>query len=244
MSEAAGEARRTMRVAALGDLHVGEAQKHPFRDLFSEIAQNADVLALCGDLTNLGAVKEAEILAEDLSGCAIPKVGVLGNHDYECNCAEKVAEILREAGLVLLEGQATEIDGVSFVGAKGFAGGFGRYLLSSFGEAATKAFVAEGIQEALRLENAMRSAKSHRVLVILHYAPVMETVEGEPREIFPFLGSSRLAETIDRFPINAIVHGHAHHGAFEGRTPGGIPVFNCAFGLPKPGGRPYHVLEL
>ncbi len=233
-----------LRVATIGDLHIGEGQKHPMRDLFTEIAQSADVLALCGDLTNLGAVKEAEILAEDLSACAIPKVGVLGNHDYECNCVEKVSEVLREAGLCLLEGQATEIDGVSFVGAKGFAGGFGRYLLGSFGEAATKAFVAEGVQEALRLENAMRNAKSDRVLVILHYAPIIETVQGEPQEIFPFLGSSRLAETIDRFPVNAIVHGHAHHGSFEGRTPGGIPVYNVAHQIPKPGGRPYHILEL
>lgn len=237
-----GEAR--LRVAALGDLHVGESQKHPFRELFTEISQHADVMALCGDLTNVGAVKEAEILAEDLSACPIRKVGVLGNHDYECNCAEKIREILQEAGLILLEGQTTEIDGVSFVGAKGFAGGYGRHLLGSFGEAATKAFVAEGVQEALRLENALRSAKSHRVLVILHYAPSLETVLGEPPEIYAFLGSSRLSEAIDRFPVSAIVHGHAHHGTFEGRTPGGIPVFNCAFHLGKPGGRPYHVLEL
>lgn len=238
-----GEAAR-LRVAALADLHVGDTEKHPYRELFAEIAQSADVLALCGDLTNLGAVKEAEILAEDLAACPIPKVGVLGNHDYECNCVETVSEILREAGLHLLEGQSAEIGGVSFVGAKGFAGGFGRHLLSSFGEAATKAFVAEGIQEALRLENAMRSAKSHRVLVVLHYAPIVETVQGEPHEIFPFLGSSRLAETIDRFPVNAIVHGHAHHGTFEGRTPGGIPVYNVARQIPKPGGRPYHILDL
>ena len=239
---AEGNAR--LRVAAIADLHAADGHKHPFRDLFTEIAQNADVLALAGDLTNLGTVKEAEILAEDLASCSIPKVGILGNHDYECNCAEKVVEILQEAGLVLLESQGAEIDGVSFVGAKGFAGGFGRYLLSSFGEAATKAFVAEGVQEALRLENAMRNAKSDRVLVVLHYAPVIDTIQGEPPEIFPFLGSSRLAETIDRFPVNAIIHGHAHHGSFEGRTPGGIPVFNVAQQIPKPGGRPYHILEL
>lgn len=233
-----------LRVACLADIHVGDTQKHPYRELFNEIAQNADVLALAGDLTNLGAVKEAEVLAEDLSACSIPKVGVLGNHDYQCDCVEKVGEVLRQAGLCLLEGQATEIDGVSFVGAKGFAGGFGRYLLSSFGEAATKAFVAEGVQEALRLENAMRSAKSDRVLVILHYAPIADTIRGEPPEIAPFLGSSRLAETIDRFPVNAIIHGHAHHGTFEGRTPGGIPVYNVAVHIPKPAGRPYHILEL
>jgi Icc-related predicted phosphoesterase len=233
-----------LRVAALGDLHASDSQKHAFRELFGEIAQNADVMALAGDLTNLGSVKEAEALAEDLAACPIPKVGVLGNHDYECDCVEAVSEILRQAGLELLEGQATEIQGVSFVGAKGFAGGFGRYLLGSFGEAATKAFVAEGVQEALRLENAMRSAKSHRVLVILHYAPIVDTTRGEPPEISCFLGSSRLAETVDRFPVNAIVHGHAHHGSFEGRTPAGIPVYNVAFHIPKPGGRPYHVLEL
>jgi Icc-related predicted phosphoesterase len=233
-----------LRIAALGDLHVGESQKHPYRELFNEISQTADVLALCGDLTNVGAMKEAEILAEDLSGCAIPKVGVLGNHDYECNCAERVAQILREAGLCLLESQGTAIDGVSFVGAKGFAGGFGRYMLASFGEAATKAFVAESVQEALKLENAIRKAETNRVLVILHYAPSVETVQGEPLEIYPFLGSSRLSETIDRFPVSAIVHGHAHHGVFEGKTPRGIPVYNCAIGIPKPSGRPYHLLEL
>ena len=233
-----------MRVAALADIHVGEGQKHPYRELFSEIAQNADVMVLAGDLTNLGTVREAEILAEDLSACPIPKVGVLGNHDYECNCVETISGIFREAGLCLLEGQAAEIDGVSFVGAKGFAGGFGRYLLGSFGESAVKAFVSEGLQEALKLENALRSAKSHRALVVLHYAPSVDTVRGEPPEIFPFLGSSRLGETIDRFPVNAIVHGHAHHGTFEGRTPGGIPVYNVAVQLPKPGGRPYHILEL
>lgn len=240
MAEGAGGAR----VAALGDLHVGELERHPHRELFTEIAQNADVLALCGDLTNSGAVREAEILAEDLSGCAIPVVGVLGNHDFECNCVDKVREILQQAGLTLLDGQTAEIGGISFIGAKGFAGGYGRYMLTSFGEAATKAFVSESVQEALKLENALRSAKSRRALVILHYAPCADTVQGEPPEIMCFLGSSRLAETVDRFPATAIVHGHAHHGSFEGRTPAGIPVYNCAFNIPKPGGRPYHVLEI
>jgi len=239
----AEEAAR-LRVAALADLHVGETGRHPYRELFTEIAQNADVLALCGDLTNTGMVKEAEILAEDLAGCAIPVVGVLGNHDYECDCVDKVREILQQAGLTVLDGQTAEIQGVSFIGAKGFAGGYGRFMLTSFGEAATKAFVTESVQEALKLENALRNAKSHRALVVLHYAPILETVLGEPPEIMCFLGSSRLAEVIDRFPATAIIHGHAHHGTFEGRTPGGVPVYNCAFGLAKPGGRPYHMLEL
>jgi Icc-related predicted phosphoesterase len=238
------EAGERLRVAAVGDLHAGDARRPPLRELFAEISQNADVMALCGDLTNSGAVKEAEMLAADLSAASIPKVGVLGNHDYECECAEKVTEILTQAGLTLLEGHTTEIDGVSFIGTKGFAGGYGRHMLASFGEAATKAFVAESVREALSLENALRNAKSDRALVILHYAPIVETVTGEPLEIYPFLGSSRLAETIDRFPASAIVHGHAHHGSFEGRTPKGIPVYNVAFDLPKPGGRPYHIIEL
>jgi Icc-related predicted phosphoesterase len=144
----------------------------------------------------------------------------------------------------LLEGESCEVNGVGFVGVKGFAGGFGRRMLSSFGEPAIKNFVTEAVQEAMQLENALRTVKSKRALVVLHYAPIVETVEGEPLEIYPFLGSSRLAETIDRFPVTAIVHGHAHRGAFEGRTPGGAPVYNVAFGIEKPTGKPWAMLEI
>ena len=176
---------------------------------------------LAGDLTDLGKPQEAELLAQDLKACSIPVVGVLGNHDYECGAAEEVSHILRDAGMKLLDGQATEIDGVGFVGVKGFAGGFGRRMLGSFGEPAIKQFVGETMNETMRLENAMRSVRSTRSVVILHYAPIVDTIESEPLEIYPFLGSSRLAETIDRFKVSAIVHGHAHRGRFEGRTPGG-----------------------
>jgi uncharacterized protein len=202
------------------------------------------VLVIAGDLTDLGKVREAEILAEDMRACAIPVVAVLGNHDYECGCAEEVARIMREAGVHLLDGQATEIEGVGFVGVKGFVGGFGRRMLGSFGEPAIKAMVAESVSEAMRLENAMRQVRSRRAMVVLHYAPVEETVAGEPPEIFPFLGSSRLAETIDRFKVSAVVHGHAHHGAYQGRTPGGAPVYNVAMHIEKPSGRPYALLEI
>jgi Icc-related predicted phosphoesterase len=155
-----------------------------------------------------------------------------------------VSQILRQAGVRLLDGQATEIEGVGFVGVKGFAGGFGRRMLGSFGEPAIKAMVAEGVSEAIRLENAMRHVRSERSLVVLHYAPIPETIAGEPLEIFPFLGSSRLAETIDRFRVSAVVHGHAHRGAYEGRTPGGAPVYNVAMQIEKPNGRPYALLEI
>jgi Icc-related predicted phosphoesterase len=233
-----------LKVAAIGDLHVKEDGAVSFRELFGEISRAADVLVIAGDLTDLGKPREAEILAEDLRACSVPVVAVLGNHDYECGCVEEVSQILRQAGVRLLDGQTTEIEGVGFVGVKGFAGGFGRRMLGSFGEPAIKAMVAEGVNEAIRLENAMRQVRSERALVILHYAPIAETIAGEPLEIFPFLGSSRLAETIDRFRVSAVVHGHAHRGAYEGRTPGGAPVYNVAMHIEKPNGRPYALLEI
>lgn len=232
------------RVAAMGDLHVKENGSTSYRELFSEISQAADILVLTGDLTDLGKPKEAEILAADLRSCSIPIVAVLGNHDYECGHVEEVKEIFKGAGVQLLEGQAVEINGVGFAGVKGFAGGFGRYMLGSFGEPAIKAMVAESVQETMRLENALRQVRSERAMVVLHYAPIPETVAGEPPEIFPFLGSSRLAETIDRFPVTAVVHGHAHRGTYEGRTPGGAPVYNVASHIEKPTGRPYALLDL
>ncbi|HYF55990.1 MAG TPA: metallophosphoesterase [Salinarimonas sp.] len=239
-----GEANGTLRVACIGDIHVKEEHAAPYRDLFGEISREADVLVLAGDLTDLGKVREAEILAEDLRACSVPVVGVLGNHDYECGCVDEVSRILRQAGVKLLDGTSCEIEGVGFVGVKGFGGGFGRRMLGSFGEPAIKGFVAEGLNEAMRLENAMRAVRKGRTLVVLHYAPIPETIEGEPPEIFPFLGSSRLAETIDRFPVTAIVHGHAHRGTYEGRTPGGTPVYNVARHIEKPTGKPYALLEL
>lgn len=238
------EIEKTLKVAAMGDLHVREDHSNSFRDLFGEISKEADVLVLAGDLTDLGKPKEAEFLAQDLKTCSIPVVGVLGNHDYECGAHEEVVRILRDAGMKVLDGQSVEIDGVGFVGVKGFAGGFGRRMLGSFGEPAIKQFVNETMNETLRLENAMRQVKAKRSVVILHYAPVIDTIESEPLEIYPFLGSSRLAETIDRFKVSAIVHGHAHRGRFEGRTPGGQPVYNVAKHIEKPTGKPYAILEI
>jgi Icc-related predicted phosphoesterase len=218
-----------VRVAAIGDLHVGETMQHPYRDLFSRIGQEADVLALCGDLTNFGKTPEAEILAEDLQACAIPIVGVLGNHDYECGQPEEVARILHQAGMRCLDGEAYEIEGVGFAGCKGFIGGYGRHMLSAFGEPAIKAFVQASIDENLKLETSLRMLRNDRIVVVTHYSPVQETVEGEPPEIFPFLGSARMGETIDRFEgVKLAVHGHAHRGAYKGRTPRGAPVYNVA----------------
>lgn len=235
---------KTVTVAGLADLHIEETSSHPFRDLFAEISERADVLALCGDLTNLGKPAEAEILAGDLRACSIPVIGVLGNHDMECGQVQEVTQILQQGGLRFLETQTHEIAGVGFAGVKGFAGGFGNRMLSAFGEEAIKHFVAEAVNEAMRLENALRSLSTERIVVLLHYAPVAATVLGEPEQIFPFLGSSRLAETIDRFPVDAVLHGHAHHGTPFGRTMKGTPVYNCARMIPKAGGRPYALIEL
>jgi len=219
----------TIRLAALGDLHVGENAERPFHELFSRIAQEADVLALCGDLTNFGKTPEAEILAEDLLALRIPAVGVLGNHDFECGQPQEVTRILHQAGLKLLDGEAYEIEGVGFAGAKGFIGGYGRNMLTPFGEPAIKAFVQASVDENMKLESSLRMLKTERTVVVLHYSPVAETLAGEPQEIFPFLGSARLAETIDRFDgVRLVLHGHAHSGAYEGRTPRGRPVYNVA----------------
>jgi Icc-related predicted phosphoesterase len=236
----------TLTLAAIGDLHVTEASEHRYRDMFEEISEVADVLALCGDLTNFGKTREAEILAEDLRHCTIPSVAVLGNHDYECGQPEEVARILHAAGVTVLGEQAVVIKDVGFAGVKGFLGGFGRGELGAFGEAPIKAFVDAALDEARKLENALRSLKTERNVAVLHYSPIAGTLEGEPLEIYPFLGCSRLADAVDRFDhVAAVVHGHAHRGAFTGATPRGTPVYNCAQMVVEAAeGRPYALIEV
>ncbi|MGN6058380.1 MAG: metallophosphoesterase family protein [Sphingomicrobium sp.] len=235
-----------LRVAAIGDLHVQEDSVAPYREMFAEISAKADVLVLCGDLTNFGRTGEAEILAEDIKSCSIPVLGVLGNHDYECGQPEKVCEILHSAGMKLLDEQAVEIEGVGFAGVKGFLGGFGRGELAPFGEPIVKAFVDEAMNEARKLENQLRTLRTERSVAVLHYSPILETIEGEPPAIFQYLGSQRLCEPIDRFDhVKAVVHGHAHHGKYQGRTPRGTPVYNVAQFVLKPlFGKAYVVLEV
>jgi len=237
---------KPLRVAAIGDLHVQEDSVAPYRELFAEISNHADVLLLCGDLTNFGKTSEAEILAEDIRACSIPVLGVLGNHDYECGQPEAVASILHEAGMIILGEQAHEIEGVGFAGVKGFMGGYGRGELAPFGEPIAKAFVEEAMNEARKLENGLRSLRTKRSVAVLHYSPTVETLEGEPEAIFQYLGSQRLADAIDRFDhVKAVVHGHAHHGTYEGRTPRGTPVYNVAQFVLKPlFGRPYALIEV
>jgi len=235
-----------VKIAAIGDLHVTEDSNAPYRRLFAEMSAEADVILLCGDLTNFGKTKEAEILAEDIRLCTVPVLGVLGNHDYECGQPEEVCRILRDGGMILLDEQAHEIDGVGFAGVKGFLGGFGRGELAPFGEPMIKAFVNETNNEARKLENALRSLRTEKIVAVLHYSPVVETLEGEPIEIFQYLGSARLADALDRFDnIAAVFHGHAHHGSYEGKTMRGTPVYNVAqFVLRDTFGKPYIVMEI
>jgi Icc-related predicted phosphoesterase len=236
-----------VRVAAVGDLHYGRTDGARLRTVLEAAAASADVLVLCGDLTDTGLPDEARRLAKELSTVKIPIVGVLGNHDYESGVPAEVAAILADAGARMLDGEACEIEGVGFAGIKGFAGGFGRGALGPWGEAVVKSFVHEALNEALKLETALSRLRSHRRIAILHYAPIRGTVEGEPLEIYPYLGSSRLEEPLTRFQVDYVLHGHAHHGALEGRTTHGAPVYNVSMSLLErtfPDRAPIRILEI
>ncbi len=222
----------TVRIAALGDIHLGgRGLEPPLQMLFSQVSAHADVLALCGDLTDRGDPEEARQMAKALGSVTVPIVAVLGNHDYECGKVSEITRILCDAGVRVLDGDAVEVLGVGFAGAKGFAGGFGRGALGPWGEPLIKQFVREAVDEALKLETALSRLRTERKVALLHYAPIAATVEGEPREIYPYLGSSRMEEPLGRYPVDVVFHGHAHHGAPQGRTMGDVPVYNVSMML-------------
>jgi Icc-related predicted phosphoesterase len=236
-----------LRIAAVADLHFGRPDGPPLRSLFDGLSERADVLALCGDLTDTGLPDEARGLARVLGAAAIPTVAVFGNHDYESGKTSELSRILCDAGVHMLDGSTFELHGIGFAGVKGFAGGFGRRALGPWGEDVIKQFVQEALNEALKLETALARIRSEHRVVLLHYSPVEGTVEGEPREIYPYLGSSRLEEPLTRYPVDAVFHGHAHHGSPEGRTKTGTPVYNVSINLLQhlsPDRWPVRVLEL
>lgn len=226
-----GQTLRTVRIAAVGDIHCTRESRGMLHEVFVRATESADILALAGDLTDYGLPEEAHVLAGELAGAQLPVVAVLGNHDFESNAQAEVAGILKDAGVKVLDGDAVEIMGIGFAGAKGFGGGFGAGALGSWGEPATKAFVQAALDEALKLETALARLRMEQRVVLLHYSPVARTVEGEPEPIYPFLGSSRLEEPIDRFASSVVFHGHAHHGSLEGATRGGTPVYNVSLPL-------------
>jgi Icc-related predicted phosphoesterase len=218
-------------IAAVGDLHCSRESRGALQDLFVRASGEADVICLCGDLTDYGLREEAEILADELASASVPIVAVLGNHDHESDQPEVIVEVLRAAGVSVLDGDAVEMGDAGFAGTKGFCGGFGSDALGAWGERALKAFAQEAVDEALKLEHGLSRLRGDRRVALLHYTPVAATAEGEPPGIYPWLGSSRLEEPIDRLGASVVVHGHAHHGALEGRTRGGVPVFNVSMPL-------------
>lgn len=217
-----------VRVAAVGDLHCTEATAGKLRPFFLQAAEAADVILLCGDLTDFGTPEEAHVLANELSVAKVPIVAVLGNHDYESGKPDEVKRILGDAGVQVLDGTSCEVNGIGIAGVKGFAGGYGRGALGPWGEATIKQFVNEAMQEALKLETALSKLRTRQRIALLHYSPIEATVKGEPLEIYPFLGTSRLEDPLIHSPVDVVFHGHAHRGYPEGKTVNNIPVYNVA----------------
>lgn len=244
------EEGKKVRIAAVGDIHVRESDKGKWVDFFKEVSRSADILLICGDLTDTGDEAEAQILSEELRSCAVPVVGVLGNHDFEKGRHKLIRQIVQNEQVHILDGEAIVLLDIGFAGVKGFGGGFDNHMLSMFGEGAMKAFVQEAVDEALRLDRALARLdaeyKVDKKIAVLHYSPLKETILGEPEQIFPFLGSSRLAEPLARRNVVAAFHGHAHVGSLEGKTSAGVPVYNVAKPLLLKAGYkcPFYILEV
>ena len=220
-----------MRIAAIADLHFSPQSYERIREAMNRLRDEADLLILAGDVTNLGKTEEMESMLATFMRLRVPIVAVLGNHDFESGKQDDLAKMMLAEGVKVLDGSGYERDGIGFAGTKGFIGGFGRGVLTAFGEPEVKNFVQAAINETLKLERALSMLRTEKRIVVTHYSPIVETVKGEPEQIYPYLGSSRLAEVIDRHQAVLAVHGHAHHGALEGKTTGGIPVYNVALPL-------------
>ena len=220
-----------VRVAALGDLHCTKTSQGAFQPLLARVGESADVLLLAGDLTDYGLPEEARVVLKELSSLRIPIVAVLGNHDFESGKETEIRQILADGGVTVRDGDACEINGIGIAGVKGFGGGFGQRALGPWGETIIKQFVHAAVDEALKLEAALARLRTPNLIALLHYTPVQQTAEGEPPEIFPFIGSSRLEEPINRYPVSFVLHGHAHRGQLEGVTKSGVPVYNVSMPL-------------
>lgn len=235
-----------MRIAATADLHFSPQNYDRIREQMNRVREDADLLVIAGDLTNYGRPQEMESLLNALVRLRVPIVAVLGNHDYESGQHEQLMQMMTAEGIKVLDGTGYEREGVGFAGTKGFLGGFGRGILTAFGEPEVKAFVQASVDEALKLERALSQLRTEKRVIVIHYAPIGDTIRGEPAEIFPYLGSSRLAEVADRHGASLILHGHAHHGSPEGKTTAGIPVHNVALHILQQQNPPvpYRVFEV
>jgi Icc-related predicted phosphoesterase len=238
---------RVVRIAAMADMHYKTQAVESLRAVYREIAMAADVLLLCGDLTDYGLPEEAEVVLAELHGLPLPILAVLGNHDYQSDREAEVRSILEGGGIKILDGDSLEIAGVGFAGTKGFGGGFGTRMLEPWGEKMIKLFVQEALDETLKLESALARLRTPHRVVLLHYAPIAGTVRGEPEQILPFLGSSRLEDPINRHGCDVVFHGHAHQGTPEGNSQTGIPVFNVSLSLLRrtfPDRPPFRLFEI
>jgi Icc-related predicted phosphoesterase len=242
-------AKNVVRVAAISDVHCKLDSKQGLRPVFDQIAGEADVLLVCGDITHLGLPEEACVFLEQAVPVLnkIPVICVLGNHDFESGKQDALWEQLSGAGLIMMDGDSLQIYGVGFTGVKGFGGGFGRMAVHPWGEKVIKDFVKEADIEAEKLQSGLSKLDLGPRIVVMHYAPIRATVAGEPPELFPFLGSSRLEDPLNRFAVTAVFHGHAHHGSFEGKTNANIPVYNVSVAVLKqrfPKRAPFFMLEV
>lgn len=221
-----------IRIAAVGDIHIGTDSAGVLRQQLERLPDQADLFLLAGDLTRVGDPAEAAILADELASLRIPVVAVLGNHDYHGDAVAEIEAVLVRAGLTVLEGDAVTLDlggtRVGIAATKGFGGGFAGATGSEFGEPEMKAFIRRTKAHAERLEQSLSGLEADIRIALLHYAPIRDTLQGEPLELYPFLGSYLLGEAIDRAGADLVFHGHAHKGCEHGVTPGGIQVRNVA----------------
>lgn len=228
-----------MRLAAVADVHFRlEDQEQNIRQ-FAAVNDLADALVVAGDLTNHGLPEEMKGCLAVLAAVRIPIVSVLGNHDHESGQQDSIAGMARLAGIQVLDGTCHEVGGVGFAGVKGFAGGFAPYELMPFGESGIKNFVEIAEREAVKLDYGLAQLKTKKKIAITHFAPIRETVVGEPEPIFPFLGSSRLGRILERHQPDLALHGHAHHGAFSAATESGVRVCNVALPILRARGEPH-----
>lgn len=236
-----------IRVAAVGDVHMDADVLGRFRPALQQLAEQADVLLLAGDLTRHGTVTEARCVAQEFGGLGVPVVAVLGNHDYHCGEVPAVIDVLEAAGITVLEGSSTVVETpggrLGIAGAKGFGGGFAGRCASEFGEPEMKAFIRTTAEVSDKLASALNNLDTVVRVALTHYAPVPDTLAGEPPEIYPFLGSYLLGQAIDAAPTSLAVHGHAHAGSERGTTPGGVRVRNVAHPVIKQAYSVFHLRQ-
>ncbi|AXX29170.1 metallophosphoesterase [Actinosynnema pretiosum subsp. pretiosum] len=221
-----------IRIAAVGDVHLDESARGRMRPALENVAEHADVLLLAGDLTRHGTVDEAKVVADEYRDLPVPVVAVLGNHDHHDDRPDEVTAVLRDGGLIVLEGEGAVFTigdrTLGVAGVKGFGGGFAGKCGSAFGEREMKAFIGHTTEVADRLRTALEGLDTDVKVALTHYSPVPDTLRGEPLEIYPFLGSYLLGEAVDATGCQLAVHGHAHFGTEQGLTPGGVRVRNVA----------------